>query len=377
MEQSGVSFRETGEPWLLRPTKLHRNALLQWDWLHDLLGRWKIGSFHFALPPMTQHHRLDRSTRRFRTCPVWLWGWSCCLGGCWSESLGMLTNRNDIGKDIRISWISLSWNRQMLSSLLATCYLFESIDLLKKIKSTCINVGRKWWRNMSNLFGAIRRGCSARVSCHEGPENQDDNGKSTIWRYISYWTSEFSIVMLVFREANGFDMRYWRFKLSFYGGHLLWGLTFQGFFFIDLKEAPGNGVQKKSLERFRSLKKWRSDVTLVVLHLLAVHPHCRFWSSSTLSTLSTSPHQGWLLIPLAFFCQRRPAAQRFLIFFAEGLSDFSVVLKKIVVIWVLSSTPFLGFLQSIFFFKCRPPALSWVVNQPSPWRNPPQEIRPY
>ena len=226
MEQSGVSFRETGEPWLLRPTKLHRNVLLQWDWLHDLLGRWKIGSFHFALPPWPQHHRLDRSTRQFGTCPVWLWGWSCCLGGCWSESLGML-NRNDIGKDIRISWISLSWNRQMLYIL--TGNLLFCWDLL-------IYWGRKWWRNMSNLFGAIRRGCSARVCCHEGPENQDDNGKSTIWRYISYWTSEFSIVMLVFREANGFDMRYWRFELSFYGEHLLRGLTFQGFFSLTWKK---------------------------------------------------------------------------------------------------------------------------------------------
>ena len=203
-------------------------------WFARAMEDWQLP---FALPPWPQHHRLDRSTRRFRTCPVWLWGWSCCLGGCWSESLGMLTNRNDIGKDIRISWISLSWNRQMLSSLLATCvFLFGSIDLLKKNKSTCINVGRKWWRNMSNLFGAIRRGCSARVSCHEGPENQDDNGKSTIWRYISYWTSEFSIVMLVFREASGFDMRYWRFELSFYGEHLLRGLTFQVFFSLTWKK---------------------------------------------------------------------------------------------------------------------------------------------
>ena len=31
------------------------------------------------------------------------------------------------------------------------------------------------------------------------PENYHDNGKSTIWRCISYWTWAFSNVMLVFR----------------------------------------------------------------------------------------------------------------------------------------------------------------------------------
>ena len=99
------------------------------------------------------------------------------------------------------------------------------------------------------------------------PENSHDNGKSTIWRCISYWTWAFSNVMLVFRGVPEFGIFFgnskkpWEKPLEWVF-HQRWqsevGLTFTGAWNSEIiatsaEVAPKGGFLEGKSPYFREI----------------------------------------------------------------------------------------------------------------------------